>query len=195
MNWVVFAIFTYIIMALQQGLAPMLDLQVGREVITPQLVLVLAVFVGLFTPRHAMLGAWFIIGLLVDLTHGGFALQASDPARGGQLTLIGPYTLGYLAGGLVIGQLRSMVYRRHPVSMGFLVVVCGLAVELVVVFIMTVRQTYDPLMSWSAWNQLAVRGLCLLYSGAIGTILAVGLIRLAPLFHFTDAKRQTPRVY
>lgn len=190
MNWVVFAIFAYLTLALQQGLMPLLEMRVGQEHITPQLVLILAAYVGLFAPRAATIGAWVVLGLLVDLTSGYELLDGKQ-----QLTLIGPYTLGYLAGGYVVWQFRNMVYRRHPLSMGFLVVFCGVAVELVVVLIMTVRQTYDPLLDWSALPQLGLRGLALLYSGAVGAILAIGLLRLVALFRFTDTKRPTPRVY
>lgn len=171
MNWVVFGILSYVVLVIQTSLSPLMTVDMGLGSITPDFVLIFAVVLGLFAPAHIAVIVWGVLGLLVDL--------AMPPVAGG-LSIIGPHTLGYLAGVCVLLQLRSMVFRQHPLTAGFLVFMCGLAMELVVVFIFTVRGLYDVTDFW-AMSELGTRFAGLVYSGVVGAVLSLPMRRLLPL--------------
>ncbi len=187
MNWSVFAIFAYLFLALRVGAAPMMEIPTRFGQVGPQFVLLLAVVIGMFAPHRVCYLAWVMLGLLVDLT--------TEYARGGgpgSFALAGPHVLGYLAGAAVILQLRTMVFRQHPFSIGVAVVICGLAVELIVVLLFSLRGMYDPLAGFSAMPQLALRGISLLYTGLVGVILAMPLVRAVGLFGFPTSNTKRP---
>jgi hypothetical protein len=190
MNWAMFAIFAYLFTAAQTGLMPQLSVEVGwaSAPVVPNIILLLGVTVGFYAPEHTTLLAWALIGLLVDLT-SGYPMGGAA----GDLKLIGPNVLGYLAGGYVVLQLRQIVFRQHPLSSGFAMFVCGLAAQLIVVLIMTLRNIYDPMPAWSALPQLLVRVLGLAYGAGIGVLLAVVMNRIAPAFGFQAPKSTTRR--
>jgi hypothetical protein len=180
MNWLVFAIFVYLFLAVQLGLAPLfsIDVQFAGGDLTPQFMLMFAVYVGLFAPRSAVFVAWTVIGLLLDLT----------TTLPGGVVLIGPYALGCLAGAAVIIQLRVMVLRTHMFSHGFCVAVCVLAVQLFVVAALAVRNLYDPLPGYLPLRDLALRALIALYSAVVMIPLAWPLIKATPIFGFQVTK-------
>ncbi len=179
MNWAVFGIFTYVFLVLQTSLTPVLELPTRYGVVGPQFVLLLGVIVGMFAHPRITCIAWAILGLLVDLT-STYALGPTEPS----LTLVGPHVLGYLAAAYVMIQLRTMVFKQHPFSTGFAIIVCGVAAELVIVLILSIRGMYDPIAGFSALPQLALRGIGLLYSAVVGVILAVPMLKLTLLFNF-----------
>jgi cell shape-determining protein MreD len=187
MNWTVFGIFAYLLLVLQTAAAPSMELPTRFGAAGPQFVLVLGVVVGLFAAPRVVYLAWGILGLLVDLV---------SPFTGGQgtlsFTLVGPHVLGYLAAGFVLLQLRSMVFRQHPFSTGFSIVLAGAAAELVVVLLLSLRGMYEAMPGFSAMNELALRGISLLYSGVVGTLLAVPLLRLIAIFGFPTSNANRP---
>jgi len=183
MRWWVFAIVAYLLLTVQVALADVLTITSQFGPVTPRFVLLLAVFVALAGPTQVVLIATMILGLLVDLT------TTWPLPDGGALTLIGPHALGYLAGGYVLLQVRSMVFRQHPLTVGSMMLVGGVAVELIVVSVFTIRAWYEPVAGWSAPHELVARSLSLLYSAVIGTLLAVPLCWLTPLFGFTNVKQ------
>jgi len=180
-NWTVFAIFAYVFLAVQNGLAPVMrlasDWQYGP--VTPRLELILAVFVGLFAARGTTLAAWAIMGLAVDLL--------TEYPEG--LTLIGPFTLGFLAGGVILHYVRGMVLRTHPLSLAFCVFVCGLAVQLIVVAIFTVRAWYDPMPGFSGGSALLGRILGMVYTAALALVLAWPLMKTVNLFGLQTSRQ------
>lgn len=187
MNWSVFAIFAYAFLVLQTGAAPVMEIPTRFGEVGPQFLLLLGVVVGLFAPARTVYLAWAVLGVLVDATS-----SFSHGPNVESLTLIGPHVLGYLAAAYVALQLRSMVFRQHPFSTGFAIIVAGAAAELVVVLIFSIRGMYDPLPAFSALPQLALRGVSLLYSGIVGTILAVPLLRMTMLFGFPSSAANRP---
>lgn len=187
MNWTVFGIFAYVLLVLQTAAAPAMELPTRFGAVGPQFVLVLGVVVGLFAAPRLVYLAWGILGLLVDLVS---PLSAGPGAL--SFTLVGPHVLGYLAAGFVILQLRSMVFRQHPFSTGFSIVLAGAAAELVVVLLLSVRGVYEVLPDFSALNELALRGISLLYSGVVGTLMAVPLLRLIGIFGFPTSNADRP---
>jgi hypothetical protein len=172
-NWTVFTIFAYVFLAVQSGLVPAMRLASDWPYgpVSPRLELILVVFVGLFAARRTSLAAWATMGLAVDLL--------TEYPDG--VTLIGPFALGFLAGGLVLHHLRGMVLRTHPLSLAFSVFVCGLAVQLVVVAIFAIRASYDPMPGFSGGSALAARLLGLIYTAAIALVLAWPLMKTVNL--------------
>lgn len=186
MNWTLFAIFAYLFAALQAGLAPVIALDGRFGPIIPRFDFVLVVFVGLFASPKPTLVAWAAMGLLIDL---------ALPPHAGGVTLIGPYTIGFLFGAFAVLQLRTLVLRTHPLSLAFCTVTAGLAVQLVVVLIFTVRSWYDPpFANYSATADLTARAMGLLYTAIFALLLAFPLVRMVPVFGLQLSKHASRRM-
>lgn len=186
MRWFVFGILAYLFMAVQ--VSGVIDLPAGGfgAFGRPFVVLILAVFVGLSAPPRAAMIAWGTLGLLLDLT------TVWPLAGSGGVTIIGPYALGCLAAGYTLLELRGMLFRQHPLTLGAMVVLCGVAMHLVVVGLFTIRQWYDPLDDWIAKEQLLTRGAGLAYTAALAVVLAWPLLKLAPALGFQASKSAVP---
>ncbi len=173
MNWTVFAIFAYLFVAMQQGLAGLFLIPLGGGQILPRFELVLVVFVALFAPMRTVLFAWAIVGVLIDLV--------STTATGA--TLIGPHAIAYLAGGIVVLQLRTMVLRTHPLSHAFGVFCSALAVALVLVAIYSIRDwSYGGEADYPATADLIHRVLGGVYTAALAMVITWPLVRIIPVF-------------
>lgn len=187
MRWWVFVAMAYLLLGAQVSLADVMAIDSKFGPIQPRFVLLLAVFVGLAAAPRVVMIAALVLGMLVDLT------TTWPLAHGGALTLIGPYTLGYIIGAYVLLQVRSMVFRQHPLTVGAMMLVAGVAIELIVVAVFTIRAWYEPVAGWSATHELVARSLSLFYSALIGTFLAVPLCALTPVFGFPSLKQTGPR--
>lgn len=178
MNWIIITLIGYLFVALHQGLAPVFSIDTPWGTATPRLVLVFAVYLGLLAPTAGVVWAWALIGFVLDLL----------TALPGQGVIIGPYTIGYLIGAIVVLQLRSMVLRTHPVSHAFCVLGAGVAVHGVVSAIMGIRQIYDPAAGYDGLHDAAVRMLAVAYTVPFAAVLAWPLIKAAPAFGFSAAR-------
>lgn len=178
MNVIVVVLVGYLFIALQQGLAPAFDVTMRWGTLTPQLVLIFAVYLGLLAPVNTVVWAWAAIGLSMDLL---------TPTAEGAL-LIGPYTVSYLAGAFVVRQLRGMVLRTHPISHAFCVIGAGLAVHLVVTAIFGIRQVYDPIDGYAALRDMGARVLAVLYTAPFAAAIAWPMIRGSVIFGFAPAR-------
>lgn len=187
MRWWVFAVVAYLLLSVQVALADVMSITTKFGPIQPRFVLLLAVFVGLAASPRVVMIASLALGILVDAT------TTWPLVDGGALTLIGPHALGYVAGGYVLLQVRSMVFRQHPLTVGSMMLVAGVAVELIVVAAFTIRAWYEPVAGWSSTHELVARSLALLYSAALGTLLAVPLCALTPIFGFPTLKQTGQR--
>ena len=105
MNWIVFAIFAYIALALETGLGTLLAIP-GPTGPSPGFVLILAVFIGLMAPSIAAAWGMLILGALIDLQTGDLGYP-----------LIGPAALAYLVGAFAALQLRAMVLRQSIITL------------------------------------------------------------------------------
>ena len=130
--------------------------------------------------------AWGVLGLLLDLT------SAWPLPNGAAVTIIGSYALGFLTAGYTLYEMRSMLFKQHPLTIAAMTFVCGIAVNLIVVGLFSIRNWYDPLAHWSAKPELLVRGMALLYTAMIAAVLAFPLIKMAPLFAFQASKSAVP---
>ncbi|QNN25285.1 hypothetical protein HED60_24385 [Planctomycetales bacterium ZRK34] len=187
MRWWVFAIVAYVLLGIEVSLADLMAIESKFGPVQPRFVLLLAVFVGLAAAPRVVMIASLALGILVDLT------TTWPLADGGALTLIGPCALGYVIGGYVLLQVRSMVFRQHPLTVGSMMLVAGVAIELIVVAVFTIRAWYEPVAGWSSTHELVLRSLSLFYSAVIGTMLAVPLCALTPVFGFPSLKQTGQR--
>ncbi len=179
MRWSLFFLWAYLLIGLQSALAEAIAIESDWGLIEPRFVLTLAVFIGLSASPSIVLAAW---GLL------GFGLDASSTwvlPDGNGVTLIGPYTLGYLAGAYTILELRSMLFRYHPLTIASMIIAGGAAVMLIVTLLFSIRGWYEAWEQWSATDELITRSLGLAYSAAIGVVLSWPMVKMAPLFAFT----------
>lgn len=179
MNWLAFIAAAYISYALQGGLAPLWTL----NGITPNLLLVLMIFVGLHAPRSVTLVAAMILGLLMDLRPGPLA-------SGG--ALVGPHTLGFLIGGYATLQLRNLLVRGSVITLVLLTFIVGSFTALTEVLLYSLRGlpmlAGEP-MPWRALPQLLVRGQGLIYSAVLAVPLGLLLKFSIKSWGFTTRSR------
>ena len=177
MNWIVLAIAVYLMLVCERGL----DGLVAIGSVTPSLTLILAVYLALSAPLPLVPWIMMLLGLIEDLGHPYHAHAAW------QLTLIGPYTLGYLAAGHVAGQMRWMISRRSVVGLVIMVWPMGLFVHLVVVAMVTLRgltPLSEPVADWRSVTQLLDRFQEILYTAVVTFPIGHLLLRSQPLWHF-----------
>ena len=181
MRWHVFAIFAGIAMVFETGLIDAIHVLHVK----PSVCAALATFIALSAPRYAALWSCLILGLLMDLS--------SDLSLGrtGTIHIIGPYTLGYVVGGLLVLQVRSTVFRRRPLAIGAMTAAFVLAMSIVAVTIYVVRSWYPGgLVYWdgaSPMVDIGRRVFMAIYSGLLGVPLGWLLVRLMPLWQFQSA--------
>lgn len=179
MNWLAFTAAAYIAYALQGGLAPLWTL--GG--VTPNLLLVLMIFVGLQAPRPVTLVAALLLGLLMDLR--------PSPLPGGA-ALIGPHALGFLVGGYATLQLRSLLFRGSVISLVVMTLLVGGFTALTEVLLYSLRGlpllAGEP-MPWRPLTQLLIRGQGLLYTAAVAVPAGLLLNATRKYWGFTSRTR------
>ena len=129
MRWVVvFVVVSVLAVAMQTSLVEWLLTLDSLGGIWPSLVGVVLVFVAIFAPRPAVLWAAWGLGLFYDLS-------LAQP----QGVQIGPHALGYVFGAYLILQLRTMVFRRHLITISLMTAMFLAASGVVEVALLTVR--------------------------------------------------------
>jgi len=109
MRWLPFVLLSYLFVCVQFALGA--ALRWGEA--TPDLVLLLVVFVGLHAPPRVALAGAVAAGLMADVVAG----------QG-----IGTYAVGYALVAALCGQLRDVLYPDHAVTHVTVTLVGGLAV-------------------------------------------------------------------
>lgn len=191
MRWTIFAIFAYLALALDLGFASLLQMEIAHGLVAPSFVFILMVYIAANSPpREARISA-IILGLLVDLTWPHpLAQQASA-------IVIGPAALGFLLGAILTIQLRSLVYRRHPLTMGLLTFIAGCCAYLPIIFLLLLRRLVGQLsgssqvIEWHAADQLVHFFLVSVYSGLAAVPAGYILDRISPLFGFQTTGMMT----
>ncbi len=188
MRWVVFVIFAYIFLALETGASqiPALNSMGG---VSPSFLLCFVVFLALFAPRVIALWMFWLLGLLVDISTGLFR------EGGGIVFIAGPHALGYVIGGLLLLQLRSLVFRERVLTIVLLTLLCGLVVSVVTVGIFVVRSWYPESLGTvyfetSATKALLQRFIAVLYSALLAIPVGWLLVRTLPLWDFQIARKR-----
>ena len=178
MRWPVFVIALYVAAALEVGLANLL--RIGST--TPSLLLILAVFVAMYTAPQTIAFAMIAIGVVHDIVHSPFPGAA----------VVGPAALGYLLAGYAVVQLRAVFFRDSAWALASLVFITGLLLHLTIVLLCTLRGipwlTNEPIPGWDAPNELYYRFLHLIYTAAVAVPLGKLLIRTSPLWQFHGHK-------
>lgn len=196
MRWTTFTITTFIALVLELGLRTLWVVYlggVGAGPVSPSLLLILAVFVWLWASRPAALWAAVVLGVLVDLQPMAIVGARADAA------VIGPSSLGFLTACAITLQMRSVMFRTSPLTMGLLVAVAGLFAHLITVSILTVRGlpvlTYGPISDWSASSQIYTRFFELLYTAIVAVPSGWLLMRTRAWWNFpsinTGRQRRT----
>lgn len=174
MSWLTFAIAATGTLVTQVGLRTLWALPDAQGV-SPNLVLVLAVFVALHATSTAAWWGAIALGVAMDLA------WATGP--------VGPSSLALLAGAYVTVQLRHLVFRDPPLALAALVLVSGLFWAVAVTALGTARML--PMVgsgeSWHAADQLLRGGGEALYSAAAALPMGWVLRRTLPMWSFADS--------
>jgi hypothetical protein len=123
-----------------------------------------------------------LLGVLTDLL---YPIQGAGPVS--DFVLIGPNAVGFMLGGWAALQLRGIFRRSIPGIVTTVLIVCFFT-ELAVVAAMTVRglpwPTAEPIIGWSAADELVRQFWCLLYTVVMSIPLVYLFGGLLRLFHF-----------
>jgi len=187
MRWPVLIFAALFAMALDTALLHVLA--IGPVV--PSTLPALAVFVALSAPRRTVLWCSLWLGLLVDLT----SPQVAEGAR--PLHLIGPWALGYLFAANILLPLRTMVFRRNPLTVAVLSAVLVVAAAVVATLLWSMRVWYDdafvPFGGRSAMTELLWSVPRALGCAIVALPVAWLLIRTAPIWGFQTTGQRTGR--
>lgn len=174
MNWLTFAILTYLACAIQIIIAPLWPID-GHS---PLVLLVLLVFVGLQAPAMSVAWVALVLGLCADIL-----LQ--EHVTG----LVGPWALGFLAAGYALVQLRNLLFRDSMFTIGIMTLVAGLFALLVATTLHAFRGVpilgNAPVADFQAANQLYRGFLTLLNTAVFAIPFGYVLLRMRPLWGFS----------
>lgn len=175
MNWLTFSVIAWLCFGLELGLKG--GLRIGPS-IAPSFVMSYAVFLALLAPHRSALWACFALGLLCDLT-AKIGLSGLDRS----VTLVGPYTLGYLLAGQLVVTMRAMMIRKNPFTMALLAVLASAVAGVVVVAVYSFRSILlgDPL-AIQPTPELLGRLASAVYTGLLALVMSLVLIPMAPAF-------------
>jgi rod shape-determining protein MreD len=121
LNWILVLVIAYLLCLMQTGMTSWLRWW-GEA--SPNLLLVLLIFLGLHAPLHTLAMASVVLGVAYDLTHS---------------TPFGFGTISFALIGLSMVQLRQMVFREHPISHATLGLVCGVMLAVILVVLQWFR--------------------------------------------------------
>jgi len=184
MNWIVFAFISYFFLGMDAGLCGFFEVHVGTHEVSPSFVLILITFIAFMAPTLPALWAGLILGLLLDLT-GNYS----------GAVVIGPYALGSVLGVALILQIRSIIYRRHPLTLTLLTFSGGMLMQLLAIFLISVRSLFGSwfevyeAFEWSTMTALSDGFLMVLYSALLALPIGWGLHRTSPIFGFASHGR------
>ena len=179
MNWIAFAITTYVLLALQTAFSGVVA--VGGA--TPNLLLVLAVFVGTSARPGVVLWSLVVLGVLLDLQPG--------PLTGAGV-LVGPHALGMLVGAFALLQMRGLLFRESVLTLVLLTLAVGGFAALVEVAVYSLRGLWflagEP-APWRATEHLGRRLLDAVYSAVVAVPLGLALNQTRPWWGFGKGRR------
>ncbi len=190
MNWAVFAIMTYALLVLQEGLKGSFGVSLlGVDKAYPSFLFIALVFVGMSGRRGVALWAAMIIGLLVDLQGITVATRSGDA----QVAIVGPHVLGYVVAAYVVLEARVLIFRNSPLTMGVMTFISGIAAQLIVVALLSLRQIDavpgEPVAGWDAPDELLKAFFSLLYTVLFAVLLNTPMRMTLSVWGFDTGKR------
>ncbi|MCE9592319.1 MAG: hypothetical protein K8S99_17570 [Planctomycetes bacterium] len=189
MRWLVFAVFAYLALALNDGAAALLYVPTRLGPITPDFVLMLAAFIALWASPSVAMWACLVLGLLVDLMKPVSAVRGNDVVT---FAVLGPATLGYLFAGYVMVRLRAVLNRASPLAVSVMSFAAGIFVHLTIVAMLALRNApwflNQHLAGWDDADQLIFRFLSMLYTAAAAIPVGWVLTRLQPFWGFESPR-------
>ena len=190
MRWLTIAIFAYLLLGLEQGMAVAFA-QPGGYSATPGLLLILAVFLGLAAPTPVVVWSALALGVLYDLAH---PVMIGDVDTAANVAIIGPGTIGFLVGAFVLLRTRGLVYRGSLVSIALFTFITGVFVHLTIVFIFAVRGLSflflpgEAIVGWSWSGELVSRFISLICTSFLALPIGWVLLRSFGMFGFEPPK-------
>lgn len=176
MNWAVFGVLSYVLLALSYAGGSMLSVWGVR----PEPMLVLVVFVSLMAPWRVAMTAALVGGLCLDLLK----------LYPGGVVLVGPQTLGLLMGAFVVHQLRNVVFRHSLLTVVILTGVGGVFAEIFSTALLVVRALPWPVgevfAGWSAADALFGGFLSVVYTSVLAVPIGWVLLAGERWFGFTE---------
>lgn len=190
MRWLTIAIFAYVLLGLEQGMAVGLSLPGGYSA-APGLLLILMVFIGLSAPSQVALWAAVALGLLYDLAH---PVMVNDAHGAANVVILGPGAIAFLLGTFVLLRSRVLVYRGSLISIVLFTFIAGIFVHLAIVFIFALRGVPfaffpgEQLVGWSWSGELVRRFLSLCFTAFLALPVGWVLLRCFGMFAFEQPK-------
>lgn len=165
MNWLAFAILSYLLLGLHMALRPFIEWHGA----SPNLVLMGVVFLCINAPREPGLLACFMLGMLQDL----FTEQP-----------MGLHALAYGLAGLYILANQRFVYREHFLTHFVMTLVGGAQVAAVSLAHAWVYARLHPSTMPAPSLRLGREALSVLYSAVVAVVVIGVLQRTKRLFGF-----------
>lgn len=185
MNWLVFALATWIAVGLELGLRDALSM--GSLRAAPSFLLILATYIAMLANPRTALWVGLLLGLLTDLLNPIPSAIPNAPSS----VLVGPWTLSYVLAAQLVLSLRPLMIRRNPLTLAFLTLGAGLVTAITSVAILSWRaKVFEPI-AWDATQQLWGKLATAPYSGVIALFIAFALLPLSGPFGFPTQARVT----
>lgn len=157
MNWLWFAVVSWLFVGLDVGFAP--TFQFGTTPIAPCFAIILLTFIAMWSPTSTSLTAGVFLGLVIDV------LRQIPTTSGSDVTVLGPHALGFLLAAYTVRIMRSMMFRRGALAVGFLSMVSTAVALVVATAVLSIRAGYDPILIgsssgriWSALGSAVITG-------------------------------------
>jgi cell shape-determining protein MreD len=177
MNTLLVGLLGWLCLGFETGLKPTLAIRLGGVEAAPSFVVPLAVIVALCAPAGQALWACLVLGLFMDLT-APHALSTTE-----NITILGPYAIGFLLAGQFVVAIRGLVIRRHPLTAAILSVLAAGLMQIVATALLTAHHFLDPLV-WSPSAELWSRLLAALATGVTGLLVSIVVLPMAPLLGY-----------
>jgi cell shape-determining protein MreD len=184
MNPLALGLLLYVTLGIELALRPTLGL--GQSGIAPSLMLGVVCFVAMFTPVGVTLWVALLAGLAVDLS-GPRALEG-----GGTVWVLGPNALGFALGAYAVLQLRALLVRGNPLSVGILAFLAAVLAAVVATAVLFLRVQvegmfdYSARLAFSAQGELIARLGSAVYTGVVAVPLTLMLRPLMGLLGLQD---------
>lgn len=171
MRWLTFTIFTYLMLAAEIGLGPLIEIRVATLATRPSLMLILLVYVACSAPPMVVAWVALIIGTLID-------------AKNIACPVFGPTALGSLLGAYTTLQFRTVFLRDSALTFASMTFITGVFLHLTNAFFLSIHDLIYPDDDWFALNDLVRNFFDLVYTIGISIPLAVLLKKVESLWSF-----------